>query len=62
MLFVRVTILCCVLTLFIPPSIGGGYPKINLAIGYEVDPDWPDRPDDIKWRYMTGVAVDSQDR
>jgi sugar lactone lactonase YvrE len=38
------------------------YPKVNLAIGYEVDPDWPDKPDEIQWRYMTGVAVDSQDR
>ena len=39
-----------------------GYPKINLAIGYEVDPNWPDKPADITWRYMTGVAVDKKDR
>lgn len=43
-------------------ACGGGYPKIDLAVGYEVDPDWPNRPEGIAWRYMTGVAVDSQDR
>lgn len=41
---------------------GSGYPKIDLAVGYEVDPEWPYRPEGIAWRYMTGVAVDSQDR
>ena len=38
------------------------YPKINLAVGYKVDPNWPQKPPEIKWRYVTGVAVDSQDR
>ncbi len=41
---------------------GGGYPKINLTVGYKVDPDWPQRPPDLKWRYVTGIAVDAQDR
>jgi len=39
-----------------------GYPKINLAAGYRVDPNWPQKPAEIKWRYITGVAVDMQDR
>ena len=24
------------------------YPKINLAVGYQVDPSWPRRPDGVK--------------
>ncbi|MFN0196470.1 MAG: peptidyl-alpha-hydroxyglycine alpha-amidating lyase family protein [Planctomycetaceae bacterium] len=38
------------------------YPKINLAYGYQVDPEWPKKPLPHRWRYVTGVAVDSQDR
>lgn len=38
------------------------YPKINLSYGYEVDPSWPKKPDAIKWRFVTGVTVDSKDR
>lgn len=38
------------------------YPKINLAVGYQVDANWPQRPPGIRWRYVTGVAVDTQDR
>src|SRR5574341_723809 len=37
------------------------YPKINLAVGYQVDPAWPKKPTNIRWRYVTGVAVDAQD-
>lgn len=62
MSLVRSSIVCSILFLLAPPSLAAGYPKINLAIGYEVDPDWPSRPEHIEWRYMTGVAVDSQDR
>jgi len=40
--------------------LAAGYPKVNLAVGYEVDPDWPQKPPEIAWRYMTGVAVDSE--
>lgn len=39
-----------------------GYPKVNLAVGYEVVPDWPQKPAEIKWRYVTGVTVDAEDR
>lgn len=46
----------------LPASANAQYPKINLAVGYEVDPSWPKKPDSIKWRYVTGVAVDKQDR
>ncbi len=38
------------------------YPKINLAVGYEVDPTWPDQTPAYRWRYVTGVAVDKKDR
>jgi hypothetical protein len=38
------------------------YPKINLAVGYQVDPQWPQKPAEIRWRFVTGVAVDQQDR
>lgn len=40
----------------------GAYPKINLSVGYEADPEWPQRPANITWRYVTGVAVDNKDR
>ena len=39
-----------------------GYPKINLAVGYAVDPDWPQKPPEIAWRYVTGVAIDREER
>lgn len=39
-----------------------GYPKVNLAVGYQVVPDWPQRPADLKWRYVTGVTVDAKDQ
>ena len=38
------------------------YPKVNLAVGYQVDPNWPRKPAEIQWRYVTGVAVDARDR
>ena len=40
-----------------PAGAQSGYPKINLAAGYRVDPAWPQRPPDVRWRYVTGVAV-----
>ena len=36
------------------------YPKINLAIGYEVDPNWPQRHQGLAWGEMPGVAIDAQ--
>jgi sugar lactone lactonase YvrE len=38
------------------------YPKINLAVGYKVDPNWPRKPPEFTWRYMCSIAVDASDR
>jgi DNA-binding beta-propeller fold protein YncE len=38
------------------------YPKVNLATSYVVDKNWPQRPADLKWDAMSGVAVDAHDR
>jgi NHL repeat len=38
------------------------YPKVNLAVGYEVDANWPKRPAAFQWRYMTSVALDSKEQ
>lgn len=37
-------------------------PKINLAVGYKVDPTWPARTPSLEWRYVTSIAVDGRDR
>jgi len=37
------------------------YPRIDMAAGYQVDPTWPQRPDDVTWGAGTGVTVDKQD-
>ncbi len=36
------------------------YPKINLAVGYEVDAGWPAKPANVQWGAMPGVAVDGR--
>ncbi len=46
---------------FVSP-VHAQYPKVNLAVGYEVDPDWPQKPERFHWRYVTSVAVDAKDR
>ena len=38
------------------------YPRVNMAIGYEVDFDWPSKPKSLEWGMIPGVAVDAQDR
>lgn len=38
------------------------YPRVNMAPWYVADPNWPQRPADLKWGDMSGVAVDGQDR
>ena len=38
------------------------YPKISLAVGYQVVPEWPQKPAELQWRFVTGVTVDAQDR
>lgn len=36
--------------------------KVNLAVGYQVDPEWPRKPAGLKWGQMPGLAVDAQDQ
>ena len=36
--------------------------RVNMAVSYKVDPDWPQRPDGVEWGQMAGVAVDAKDR
>ena len=38
------------------------YPRVNVATGYEIDPDWPRRPDNMPWASMPGVFVDGKDQ
>jgi streptogramin lyase len=35
------------------------YPKIDLAIGYKVDPQWPKKPAEAQWKAMSSMAVDA---
>jgi sugar lactone lactonase YvrE len=37
------------------------YPHINLATVYQVDPHWPQRPADMPWGHVPGIAVDAHD-
>ena len=38
------------------------YPRVNLALSYRVDPDWPQRPEGVSWAAVSGVAVDGKDQ
>src|SRR5438445_8135250 len=44
------------------PAQQSKYPRINLARGYVVDAKWPQRPDDLRWAEVPGVAVDARDQ
>ena len=48
---------------FVTTAVGQDdpYPRIDIAISYEVDPAWPKRPEGVEWGAMPGVAVDGQD-
>jgi DNA-binding beta-propeller fold protein YncE len=37
------------------------FPRVNLATWYEVDPKWPQRPEQYEWAAMPGLAVDADD-
>jgi len=37
------------------------YAKIDVAVGYKVDPAWPAKPAEFTWEAMPGIAVDGQD-
>jgi streptogramin lyase len=43
------------------PAQDPSYPRINVAVGYIVDPAWPQRPKDLVWAEMSGIAVDGKD-
>jgi|GEM_PF-138417 len=43
-----------------PPKLPN-FPRVSLAKTYTVDPSWPQRPDEVKWGHVPGVAVDAQD-
>jgi len=36
--------------------------RVDTAVSYQVDPNWPQCPAGIAWGQMPGVAVDDQDR
>lgn len=46
----------------IAPLEAQPYPHVTLSTWYEVDPDWPQRPADMPWGRMPGVAVDDKDQ
>ncbi len=48
----------------ISPSVAQdpAYPRINVAIGYQHDPAWPQRADNVQWGEMSGIAVDAKDQ
>jgi len=37
------------------------HPRVNMAICYELDPRWPERPADVQWGDMSGIAVSDKD-
>ena len=38
------------------------YPRVTLSPWYEVDPAWPQRPANMGWGDVPGIAVDRQDQ
>ncbi len=57
----RLMVLVCA-ALAARAEAGPPYPKVNLSVGYRVDPNWPDKPADYKWKFAVSVWVDKQDR
>jgi hypothetical protein len=37
------------------------YPHVDVAVGYAVDPAWPQKPSGFTWAEMSSIAVDSND-
>jgi len=37
------------------------YPRVNTASTYVVDPAWPNKPADLRWGHVPGLAVDARD-
>lgn len=46
----------------LPASEPLPYPRVDTAVWYEVDADWPERVDGLEWAAVPGVAVDEQDQ
>ncbi|MBM3875682.1 MAG: hypothetical protein FJ386_03060 [Verrucomicrobia bacterium] len=42
-------------------SEGPVYPRVNLTPYYEVDATWPERPANMPWGHVPGIAVDKHD-
>jgi hypothetical protein len=43
-------------------SAQSAYPRVDMAIGYEVDPAWPQKPATFEKAAMPGIAVDERDQ
>ncbi|MCH5374005.1 MAG: hypothetical protein JJ992_08515, partial [Planctomycetes bacterium] len=54
----RITILVLFLV------FGAAYTSLAQPRGprYEVDPDWPQKPEGVQWAAMPGIAIDTQDQ
>jgi len=37
------------------------YPRVDVAVGYKVDPAWPRKPKGYTWGHVPGIAVDKND-
>jgi DNA-binding beta-propeller fold protein YncE len=37
------------------------YPHVNLARDYVVDAKWPQKPADLQWGHVPGIAIDAKD-
>jgi DNA-binding beta-propeller fold protein YncE len=55
------SIICFVAASTIAHAQAIKYPRINAAVWYEVDPNWPQRPPEVGWGHVPGVAVDRHD-
>jgi hypothetical protein len=58
----------CAVVLLVPAGSAQGnkqprptWPKVNVALAYQVDPCWPQRPADVTWDHVPGIAVDAHD-
>lgn len=38
------------------------YPAVNTTVTWEVDPLWPQKPADMYWGHVPGIAVDGKDQ
>jgi sugar lactone lactonase YvrE len=62
----RLTSICIVCAILAQAAHAQGkkerkYPAVDLAIDYVVDAKWPQRPDDMTWGHVPGIAVDASD-